>query len=83
MCAQNREILTPPPLSVKCPYWLNTLSPLTVRTHRKFQKIRSYAPKSADFENEESLSYPHWANPSFLTADEFYGQPLILFKVQL
>jgi len=76
----------PPPLSEKCPHWLNH-SPLSVRTHHKFRKMRSYlCQKLRTSTPEESLisaldkppfTYLLKKNITYLLpliADVFYGQ---------
>jgi len=58
--------------------------PLSVRTHSKFRKIQFFAPKIAyvhiwRIPSPLSANCPHWTNHKLpaLTADVFYGQPLI------
>jgi len=79
--AQNREKLTLPLLSAKCPHWLNPLAPLSVRTHRKFQKIRCILPKKSVRPHLKNLltrkMFALVNSPFPLIADVFYGQPLM------
>jgi len=61
----DSEKLTPSPLSSKCPHWFN---PLSMRTHRKFQKnsnfLRQKVRTSASEESPLSSKCPHCTNPS-------------------
>jgi len=74
--AQIRKKLTPPVLSAKCSHWLNL--PLSVQT--LFRKI--ICTKTYGRPHLKNSSYPRnvrsGQTPSLLTADVFYGQPLML-----
>jgi len=63
---KSRKIDSLSPLVRKCPHWHNPPTPLSVRTHRKFRKIRYLSHQkvrmSASEETPLSAKCPHWTN---------------------
>jgi len=72
----------PPPLSTKCPHWLNSPPPLSVRTHHKLWKLQSFRTKVWRTASQEPplTHYPKIVRigqtPPALIVKDFYGQPL-------
>jgi len=74
MSAQNREKLTPFPLSAKCMNWLNTL-PLCPWGHTiKFEKFRSFLHQKVRMSASEQTPLVRSGQTEW---GRFYGRPLI------